>query len=208
MLKMKKFNFQEIKETALIIVVMTVVLLPVRLLFVTYVGNSWIGSFGLVSAITFTFVFLAKRNKLGYFGRILIKHLFKVNRGKRRYFVYFNLIFFFTINLFFIIAVDQGNTVYLAGKAKVNEVLPDEQKTMEGLANDSAHLTPENVIQGMIAIPYFAIFHYDLFSVLMAIMNDISGGYFLHFSIITLAEQFELGIILIYVKFAVKKENI
>jgi len=49
---------------------MTGLLLPVRLLFVTFVFDSWIGSFGVISVISISILILAKKGKLGEFGNM------------------------------------------------------------------------------------------------------------------------------------------
>ncbi|MBA4454911.1 MAG: hypothetical protein H2B05_08270, partial [Nitrosopumilaceae archaeon] len=61
---------KSIYETIIVFAVMTGVLLPVRLLFVTFVSDDWLGSFGVISAISVAILVLAKKKKLGEFGNM------------------------------------------------------------------------------------------------------------------------------------------
>ena len=59
---MHKFRIsQDFKEFAIVGAVMTLVLLPVRLVFVEFVSDSTIGSLGVISGISITLVILAKK---------------------------------------------------------------------------------------------------------------------------------------------------
>jgi len=75
-------------ETLIVFGTITMILFPIRLLFVTYITDNWFASFGIIAVISLTMVFLAKRNKLGKFGQLFIKVMRKWNSGKRQYFLY------------------------------------------------------------------------------------------------------------------------
>lgn len=75
-------------ETLIVFGTITMILFPIRLLFVTYVTDDWFASFGIVAAISLTLVFLAKRNKMGKFGQLFVRVMKKWNTGKRQYFLY------------------------------------------------------------------------------------------------------------------------
>src|SRR5574342_745736 len=86
--KHKPRRRQEIVETMIVFAVMTGPLLPVRLLFYTYVSPHWFGSFGLVSAISILMIVLVKKKKLGRFGGMFENQMSKIHRGKGRIIVY------------------------------------------------------------------------------------------------------------------------
>ena len=67
--------------------VMTAILLPVRLIFVTYVSNDTWGSLGVISIISVIMVVLVKKKRLGSFGRLFEKEMIRLTRGKKRLFV-------------------------------------------------------------------------------------------------------------------------
>jgi hypothetical protein len=75
-------------ETLIVFGTITMILFPIRLLFVTYVTDDWFASFGIVAAISLTLVFLAKKNKMGKFGQLFVRVMKKWNSGKRQYFLY------------------------------------------------------------------------------------------------------------------------
>ena len=75
-------------ETLIVFGIITMILFPIRLFFVTYVTDDWLASFGLISAISLTLVFLAKKNKLGEFGQLFVKVMKKWNTGNRKYLLY------------------------------------------------------------------------------------------------------------------------
>jgi len=55
-------------ESLIVFSFMAEVLLPARLLFVQYVSDNWLGSFGIISALSLSVIILAKKKKLGSFG--------------------------------------------------------------------------------------------------------------------------------------------
>jgi len=85
---------QEIVEAAIVFGVMTGLLLPVRILFYTYISTNWFGSFGLISIVSVILVLLVKKKKLGRFGQIFERQMNKVQHGKRSIIVYGQAIIF------------------------------------------------------------------------------------------------------------------
>ena len=70
-------------ESLIVFGVMGGILLPARLLFVEFVSDDWLGSLGVISAISLAIIILAKKNKLGVFGTMLERQIFKFQHGKR-----------------------------------------------------------------------------------------------------------------------------
>ncbi len=194
-------------ESASVAIVLLVVLLPVRLLFVEYVSTDWLGSFGVVSAITAVLFVLAKKNKMGWFGRAYHRQLFKANRGKRRYLIYFNIsvgIIFFSATIY---GINLGHTDYQTEVTQVKEMVP--ASNMQELVEQSSQETkPEHVPLAIILFIFILLFRFDVFSVLMSALNDISNGWILHFATVFLVELLEVAGILIFAKFTVKKESV
>jgi len=75
-------------ETLIVFGTITMILFPIRLLFVTYITDNWFASFGIIAYISLTMVFLAKRNKMWKFGELFVRVMRKWNSGKRQYFLY------------------------------------------------------------------------------------------------------------------------
>ncbi|MFQ5496679.1 MAG: hypothetical protein ACE5DU_02195 [Nitrosopumilus sp.] len=103
---------RDIFESLIVFSVMAGALLPARLLFVEYVSDSWIGSVGIISAISISIIILAKKKKLGFFGPMLERQIFKFQKGKRGLVVVGESVFVLLILGGMIFAIDQGNTAY------------------------------------------------------------------------------------------------
>ena len=87
-------------ESLFVFSVMAGALLPARLLFVEYVSDSWIGSVGIISAISISIIILAKKKKLGFFGPMLERQIFKFQKGKRGLVVVGESVFVLLLYLF------------------------------------------------------------------------------------------------------------
>ena len=65
---------QSVKESLIVFGFMSVVLMPVRLLFFTYVSEYWIGNLGVLSLIVIVILYLSYKQKLGYVGRLIVRN--------------------------------------------------------------------------------------------------------------------------------------
>ena len=188
---------KETLEPIAIGLILVFILLPVRVLFVSYVNDHWLGSFGIVSLVSFIVLYLAKKDKLGWFGRAFVRQLFKIRNGKRKYIFFvgaaFSLLYFGSI----IIGVELSNT-YL------NE-LKTELQTATGLdsLNDISYdLTIDDIqktFYGIIARP-------DLLAISIGVVNDMTHGYLLHFAIVFVVEELELIGIYFFTTYYLKPE--
>ena len=75
-------NFQNIREALIVYGAFTALFLPVRFIFVTYISDSWISSFGLISAVSVLILVLSVKNKLGFFGQIFKRQMSVFHSGK------------------------------------------------------------------------------------------------------------------------------
>lgn len=199
-------TLKEIAESLTVAAVMLLVLLPVRVLFVSYVSNNWLGSFGLITLVSVTILLLAKKNKLGWFGRAFIRQIFKVNKGKRKYFTWFNLIVGALYFTSIIAGVEVSNNM-IEEKTQVLEEL--DVKNLQELQT-KMNEKPMDWTQFPMAVLlffYIMVFRFDLYALLIGSLNDISEGYFLHFSTVFLVEILEVMGILIYSKLYIKEED-
>jgi hypothetical protein len=198
---------KELAETLTVAVVMLVVLLPIRVLFVRYVADSWIGSFGLITAISLIIIILAKKGKLGWFGTAFHRQMYKVHRGKRKYFVYTNMV----IGLLFfggtIYAIEIGHEQFQYEIDLLKQELPSDN--MQDIAKDAQNeFKIEQLPLAILVFFYVTIFRFDIFSVIMTTINDFSDGWILHFSTVFFVEQIEVIGLLVYYKFTLKSEEI
>ncbi|MFB5615052.1 MAG: hypothetical protein ACE5RI_08150, partial [Candidatus Nitrosomaritimum yanchengensis] len=119
-------------ETIIVFAVMTGVLLPARLLFVTFVSDNWFGSFGIITVISIVILILAKKKKLGLFGRMFERQVEKLLRGKRKILVYAQSVFVLILLGTMIFAINQGNSTFAEIKDQflLNQEIDNPEKIM------------------------------------------------------------------------------
>lgn len=204
-----KNKAKEVIESTSVGIVMLVIFLPVRVLFVRYVSDDWFGSFGLITAVSLVILYLAKKDKMGWFGRAYHRQMYKANRGKRKYFLYFNL----TLGLIFFVltisAINIGTSdiEIMSTIKEVREQLPYEN--LEDVAKDAEKNMDWRDFVNAVPVFFMIIFtRFDLFVILMTTLNDLSDGWVLHFSTVFLVEELEIIGLLIYYRFAVKNKDV
>ena len=197
---------QEFVEGLIVFGVMTGILLPVRLIFFTYVSTNWFGSFGLISIITIVMVLLVKKKKLGKFGKIFERQMNKIQHGKRAFIVYGQTIFFLVILGGNIVAIELGNSIYLDLKEQILE-------QVEGIDNPERVFSVSNEmdlsdwVSGFVGFVYAVFFAFPTMSALLAIMNGSLEGWPLHFYTVGFVESFEVLGMLIYYRISLKKKE-
>lgn len=198
-------------EAMIVFAVMTGLFLPVRFLFVTYVTDDWFGSFGVVSSLAVIVVVLAKRDKLGAFGRMFINQMMKVHTGKRRIFVYTHLAFGLIVMGLLITSINLGNSVYLEEKNYIIAVAESQGQSLDS-AEDLTQLTEElgetsaeEFIDSFIQIGNLLFNRFPYFTALWAIEDDMTEGFLLHFSTVAFVEVLEFVGILIYFRITLAK---
>ena len=176
-----KLNFKEFVESASVAIILIFVLLPVRLVFVSYVSDNW-------------------------FGRAFHRQMFKVHTGKRRYFVYTQLtlaLLFFTSAVY---AVELGDSAFEIEKEELKAQI-DIDNIQELAERTEKEISIEDLPFAIYVFFYILIFRFDVYATIIATMNDISDGWLLHFTTVFLVEVIELIGILILTKFTFKKEK-
>ena len=184
-------------------IVLLGVLLPIRLLFVRYIADDWLGSFGLVTAFSVLIIILAKKNKLGWFGRAFSRQMFKIHHGRRKYFFYSQLVIGM---LFFggsIYAIELGDSLFQVEKQMVLEER-DIKSFDEFLEKSDNDLRYRDIPMGLLVTFYIIVFRFDIFAIIISSLNDITNGWVLHFSTVFLVEEVELIGIAILTRFTMK----
>ncbi|MDX1596688.1 MAG: hypothetical protein R3327_07090 [Nitrosopumilaceae archaeon] len=187
-------------EPIIVGAVILTVLLPVRLLFTTYLSDDWFSSFGMVAAISLLLLVLVKKNKLGRFGEMFRNQMLKIQYGKKGIIVYGYVIFIIFFLSLMILAVNQGNSEY----SFLKEQIMSEDFMKSSQSNES--LNVDNWIGGIFNFFYLLVSGSPKMFALMAILNDIFDGWLLHFYTVGLVESLELlGILIVYRVFIPKK---
>ena len=198
-------------EAVIVFLVMTGIFLPVRFLFVTFVSDHWFGSFGIVSAVAIIMVILAKKGKLGKFGQMFQRQMIKIHTGKRRKLIYTHLALSVFLTGLFIVSINLGNTIYVDQKNEIIQLAEFQGESLTGPA-DMQKLTEEfkgisaaQLLEALVAIPVLVIYQFPYFAGLMAIENDMTSGFFLHFSTVGFVEVLEMIGVLIFYKVTLRK---
>jgi len=182
----------DFKEKLIVIVFLMGIFLPLRLVFIEYVSDQWLGNFGLISGLGIVLLILTKKGRLGIIGSILEKQMKKTIFGKTGKFVIgisILSLLYFGSSMFF---MERGESVFSEDKTLFYDAIV--------LNNNLNQLNPNNLKN--IHIVYnsdnriYSTFDYA-FSITYAIMNEYSDGWLEHLYFILLVEQVEiLGIFL------------
>ena len=106
-------------------------LLPARILFVQYVSDDWFGSAGIISIISISVIILAKKQKLGFFGPMLERQIYKFQKGKRGILIFGESVFLLILLGSMIIAIEQGNSVHSDFKLENIKNIPSDTSVLK-----------------------------------------------------------------------------
>ena len=191
-------TLKDLKEKALVSIIFTGIFLPVRLFFFTYVSQHWIGSFGMMSIILIVLIYLSRKSKLGYVGRIIDKQVMSFSKGRWGKLSLIWLIF--TIYLY---------ALFVYGASYVD---PDtkqifvDQLAAQGITDIESARTAENVGWSGPGASWGILFSLLIILVpnkigfsIFGIINDWTSGWVLHFAMVFLIESLEvLGLVLYF----------
>ena len=198
-------------ESVIVFLVMTGIFLPVRFIFVTFVSDHWFGSFGIVSAFAVIMVVLSKKGKLGRFGEMFQRQMMKIHTGKRRKLIYTNIVLSVFITGLSIVSINLGNTIYFEQKNEIL-VMADSQgqslrepADIQQLTEEFHEISAAQLLEALVAMPVLLIYQFPYFTGLMAIENDLTSSFFLHFSTVGFVEVLEMIGVLVFYKITLKQ---
>ena len=192
-------------ESLVVFGIMAGILLPARLLFVEFVSDDWLGSVGIISAISIAIVILAKKEKLGFFGPMFERQLYKFQNGKRGIILFGESVFLLLILGSMILAIEMGNTVYSDYKTNNirNVSIP---QTEEQMIHQVKELKVEEWFTGFVMIPVAFLTEFPLMSATMASIDETVDGWLMHFYTVGFIEYVELLGILVFYKISFRKK--
>lgn len=199
------------KEFLIVCAVLTLILLPVRLLFVEFVDSSTLGSIGVISIISILMIILVKKQRLGRFGKMFERQMCRLTCGKKRIFVVGIMNISLAYFAFSLVAIDMGNTLYLEEKKIVKAQLAEQYEIdFSNIESVTQALEPGQVISGM--PNYFGAIFYNFkdIAITQAIINDYSNGMIQHFHTVFFVEGLEIIGIFIFsaIAFGKQKEGV
>jgi len=200
-------DWKEIKERFLTVLIFTGLFLPARLFFYNIISTVWIGSFGMMTAIMLSTLYLARKNKLGYVGYLINKHATSFSKGK-----------FGKIAIIFLVF-----NIYMFGIAiyGIENYQPEYKEKITGqLADQGVHdldtaTHAENVGWSGPAASFGILFSLAILLIpnqlgfsIYSIINDYTNGWILHFATVFLVEQLEILGLVIFFRYFYKSKPI
>lgn len=171
------------------------VLLPARLLFTEFVSDDWLGSLGVISAISLAVIVLAKKNKLGFFGPMLERQIFKFQKGKRGILIFAESAFLLVVLGTMIFAIDQG---YSQHSEQKNMYISETVYQPNHVLESAKKMTPSDWIFGTLMAPVGFVMAFPQMSAAMASIDQSMDGWLMHFYTVGFVEYLELVGILLY----------
>ena len=189
---------QDLKEKLIILCVTTGIFLPLRLVFVSFVSEHWLGSMGFATAFGVGLIYLVKKNKLGWFGAMFERQIRKTISGKTgKYILVFAtmFLFYFGASMYF---MDKGNSTYFEDKEIFSQSLHENKVLkLENIPKEELK-GPEASFGDSPTMKYLANMDYAL-SISFAIMDDTTDGWLGHLVVVIFVEQLELiGLVYLY----------
>ena len=179
-------------------------LFPLRILLNSILGDNWIGSFGVLTVISIIFLYLAEKNKLGWYGRAFLNKFRSIRTSRKKYLIIGWGIIGIILASTILYLISYGNTI--SSEFKDNTILQMEQKyeNFDQLQSDSIQIMQEKpleVIAGIILLPVLLISNPDIVAVILAVEDNLSNQLFSHLFTIALLEEIEIiGIVIYYNK--------
>lgn len=180
------------------------ILLPVRLLFTEFVSDDWLGSLGVISVISLTIIILAKKNKLGFFGPMLERQIFKFQKGKRGILIFAESAVLLVILGMMIFAIDNGHSMHAQQKMVY---VSDSTSSQTHVVESAKNMTPSDWAFGAVMAPIGFITAFPQMSAAMASIDDQMDGWLMHFYTVGFVEYLELFGILVYYKISFRRKT-
>jgi hypothetical protein len=188
-------------ESIIVFSLMAGVLLPARLLFVQYVSDNWLGSFGVISALSLFVIILVKKKKLGFFGPMFERQMYKFQKGKRGTLIFGESVLLLLILGGMIFTIHQGNSVY----ADLNQ--PILENTTEDILNSTNSWGVDDWAYGFFMAPVGFLTAFPQMSVVIASIDQRFDGWLMHFYTVGFVEYVELLGILIFYKVSFSRKS-
>ena len=188
-------------ESIIVGLVLAGILIPLRFLTLFALGDSWIGTLGVISFVTLIMIILSHKQKIGKFGDMFLRQITKMHKGKRKWFIYTQTVIFFTFALTSLYAINEGNTTYLDMKLQVAE----QMKALgiddyDSLVDRYKETPTEQQAQAIAQMPSLFFKQFGIIAVTAAITDDLMYNWYSHMLIFILVETTEVAILLVITK--------
>lgn len=177
-------------------------------------GNHWLGTLGISSLIVFSFLYLSKKNKLGYLGKffnIWLQRIASKKHNKRFYIATIFTFYFFGSILAGIIYQDQQQVKKV--ETQIYQHLNIDNKTdskivLQKMTNDIKSnwhwYTPIIAFILMIGLP---LYNFHFWALIVGVADHLLHGLFYTVSLISLLDYLEFVFIVIFNKWLVNRSK-
>jgi len=191
-------SYHPFLEFLIVTISLIAILVPLRIFSKIVFADEWIGSLGLISVILGMIIFLSKKEKLGIFGQMFIRQINKNHKGKRKWIIYFQTILFLSIGILTIFSIHTGNNDYYLLKEQVitefykQGIVIDSSLNFDAIQQISSQISPEQQVGAIAALPLLTIQNFEIFSVVLAVTDQMMGGWVMYFWQVMVIEIMEI----------------
>ena len=195
-------SYHPFLEFLIVTISMIAVLVPLRIVSRIIFEDEWIGSLGLISVVLGMILFLSKKEKLGIFGQMFIRQIIRNHKGKRKWIIYLQTILFLSIGILTIFSIHTGNNEYYLLKEQViaefhkQGIVIDSNLNYDAIQQISSQVSLEQQVMSITALPLLTIQDFKIFSVVLAVTDQLMGGWVMYFWQVMLIEIIEITALL------------
>ena len=198
----RRYLLNPFLEFLIVTISIIAILVPLRIVSKVIFANEWVGSIGIVSVVFGLILLLSKKEKLGKFGQMFIRQIIKNHKGKRKWIIYTQTALFLSIGILTIFSINAGNTQYHLLKEQViaefgnQGILIDSDLNFNAIDQISSQVSPEQQVESIVLLPLLTIQNFEIFSVVLAMTDQMMGGWVMYFWQIMIIEILEITIFL------------
>ncbi|MCV0409508.1 hypothetical protein [Nitrosopumilus sp.] len=178
------------------------ILVPLRILSKMIFVDEWIGSVGVITVVFGVILFLSMKEKLGNFGQMFLRQITKNHTRKQKWIIFSQTGLFLSLGILTIFSIHAGNTEYYLLKEQViaefgsKGIMIDSDLNFDAINQISSQVSPEQQVGAIAALPLLTIQNFEIFSVVLAVTDQMMGGWVMYFWQIMVIETVEISIFL------------
>lgn len=189
-------------EFLIITLSLIAILVPLRILSKMIFVDEWIGSIGIITVVFGVILFLSMKEKLGNFGQMFLRQIIKNHTRKQKWIIFSQTGLFLSMGILTIFSINAGNTEYYLLKEQViaefgnKGIMIDSDLNFDAINQISSQVSPEQQAGAIAALPLLTIQNFEIFSVVLAVTDQMMGGWVMYFWQIMVIETMEISIFL------------
>jgi hypothetical protein len=196
------YSLHPFLEFLIITLSLIAILVPLRILSKMIFVDEWIGSIGIITVVFGVILFLSMKEKLGNFGQMFLRQIIKNHTRKQKWIIFSQTGLFLSMGILTIFSINAGNTEYYLLKEQViaefgnKGIMIDSDLNFDAINQISSQVSPEQQAGAIAALPLLTIQNFEIFSVVLAVTDQMMGGWVMYFWQIMVIETMEISIFL------------